>query len=219
MAGDMLVFAARSRGGGPRVFGRRGSTIAVELPCRITPPNGLARLRAPAAGVPQLWLAYRAGAASARFSEVAERSMSPPPETTAPRPGPDFSRGTDGLLPVIAQDARTGRVLMLAYMNEEAFRETLSTGQAVYYSRSRRRLWRKGEQSGHVQHVRQIRIDCDADTILLEVEQVGGAACHEGYESCFFRRVSAEGVEIVDRRVVDPATLYANPTEEHRESP
>jgi phosphoribosyl-AMP cyclohydrolase len=99
---------------------------------------------------------------------------------------PNFAAGSDGLLPAIAQDAVTGRVLMLAWMNEVAFAETLATGFAVYYSRSRGKLWRKGETSGHRQRVVEIRTDCDADTILVRVEQVG-AACHEGYESCFFR--------------------------------
>ena len=102
--------------------------------------------------------------------------------------GPDFSRG-DGLLPAIAQDAQTGEVLMLAYMNAESYAETLATGQAVYYSRSRKKLWRKGEESGNVQKVKAIYVDCDRDTILLSVEQIGGAACHEGYKSCFFRQV------------------------------
>src|SRR5688572_31323393 len=92
---------------------------------------------------------------------------------------PDFSKG-DGLLPAVAQDAATGEVLMLAWMNAEAYGETLATGRAVYYSRSRGRLWRKGEESGNLQLVRGVFIDCDADTILLKVEQVGGAACHEG---------------------------------------
>ncbi|MGD0899366.1 MAG: phosphoribosyl-AMP cyclohydrolase, partial [Thermoguttaceae bacterium] len=114
--------------------------------------------------------------------------------------GPDFSRG-DGLLPAIAQEALTGEVLMLAYMNAESYAETLSTGRAVYYSRSRKRLWRKGEESGNVQLVRAVHLDCDRDTILLSVEQVGGAACHEGYSSCFFRRVTPQGLEIVGRRV------------------
>src|SRR4051812_6133120 len=95
---------------------------------------------------------------------------------------PDFSKGS-GLLPAIAQDATTGEVLMLAWMNDEAFQETLRTGRAVYYSRSRGRLWRKGEESGHWQIVKGIRVDCDADTILLSVDQQG-AACHEGYKSC-----------------------------------
>ena len=90
--------------------------------------------------------------------------------------------------PAIAQDADTGEVLMLAWMNREAFEETVRTSRAVYFSRSRNRLWRKGEESGHVQEVRDIFIDCDADTVLLKVKQVGGAACHEGYKSCFFRK-------------------------------
>jgi phosphoribosyl-AMP cyclohydrolase len=121
--------------------------------------------------------------------------------------GPDFSRG-DGLLPAIAQDAATGDVLMLAYMNAESYAETVSTGRAVYYSRSRRKLWRKGEESGNVQHVRAIYLDCDCDTILLSVDQVGGAACHEGYKSCFFRRVTPQGLQVVGQRVFDPAEVY-----------
>lgn len=120
--------------------------------------------------------------------------------------GPDFSRG-DGLLPAIAQDAVTGEVLMLAWMNAEAFAETQATGRAVYYSRSRGKLWRKGEESGHVQQVRGIYVDCDADTILLKVEQEG-AACHEGYRSCFFREVADDGLKIVLPRLVDPAAVY-----------
>jgi phosphoribosyl-AMP cyclohydrolase len=120
---------------------------------------------------------------------------------------PDFS-APDALLPAIAQDAVTGEVLMLAYMNRESYAETLRTGEAVYYSRSRGKLWRKGEESGHVQRVQAIYLDCDADTILLKVEQVGGAACHEGYQSCFFRRVTPKGLEIVGRRVFDPRQVY-----------
>lgn len=121
----------------------------------------------------------------------------------------DFSRGTDGLLPVIAQDADSDRVLMMAWMNEEAFRETITTGRAVYYSRSRKQLWRKGETSGHQQTVREIRVDCDRDTILLRVEQIG-AACHEGFASCFFRRVNNQDatLEIADERMVDPKDVY-----------
>ncbi len=122
---------------------------------------------------------------------------------------PDFSRG-EGLLPAIAQDVRTGKVLMLAYMNAEAYAETVATGHAVYYSRSRRRLWRKGEESGNIQRVREIYIDCDADTILLKVEQIGGAACHEGYESCFFRRIEPRPAKIVDQRIFDPRNVYRN---------
>lgn len=113
------------------------------------------------------------------------------------------------LLPAIAQDSRSGRVLMLAWMNREAYEETLRTGRAVYYSRSRQRLWRKGEESGNVQHVDGVYVDCDADTILLKVRQVGGAACHEGYPSCFFRQVDGDELRVIAERVVDPAVLYA----------
>lgn len=123
-----------------------------------------------------------------------------------PVSSPDFA-ASGGLLPAIAQDAASGEVLMLAWMNQEAFDETLRTGQAVYYSRSRSRLWRKGEQSGHVQAVRGIYIDCDADTILLRVEQTG-AACHEGYRTCFFRELTPEGVKVVQQRLVDPQQVY-----------
>lgn len=121
--------------------------------------------------------------------------------------GPDFSRG-GGILPAIAQDAQTGEVLMLAYMNAESFAETMATGRAVYFSRSRNKLWRKGEESGHVQIVKEILIDCDNDTILLKVEQIGGAACHTGYRSCFFRRLTPSGVEIVGEKVFDPEKVY-----------
>jgi phosphoribosyl-AMP cyclohydrolase len=120
---------------------------------------------------------------------------------------PDFSRGAGGLLPTIAQDAATGEVLMLAWMNEEAFRETLRSGQAVYFSRSRNKLWRKGEESGHVQTVHGIYIDCDADTILLRVSQQG-AACHEGYRSCFFRELASSGPRVILERLVDPQQIY-----------
>jgi phosphoribosyl-AMP cyclohydrolase len=120
---------------------------------------------------------------------------------------PDFTKG-DGLLPAIAQDAVTGQVLMLGYMNREAWDETLATGRAVYYSRSRGRLWRKGEESGHFQHVKSVHIDCDADTILLKVEQVGGAACHEGYPSCFFRRWDGSDFTVEGERVFDPEKIY-----------
>jgi phosphoribosyl-AMP cyclohydrolase len=124
-----------------------------------------------------------------------------------PPTGPTFPNG-DSLLPAIAQDAETGEVLMLAYMNAESYAETLATGRAVYYSRSRKKLWRKGEESGNVQLVRAIHVDCDCDTILLSVEQVGGAACHEGYKSCFFREVTSDGLKIVGQRVFDPAEVY-----------
>lgn len=120
---------------------------------------------------------------------------------------PDFAKG-DGLLPAIAQDAETGEVLMLAYMNPASYAETVATGRAVYFSRSRNKLWRKGEESGNVQEVRSIFVDCDADTILLKVHQIGGAACHEGYSSCFFRQVKPAGLQVVGERVFDPATVY-----------
>ena len=112
------------------------------------------------------------------------------------------------LLPVITQDAATGEVLMLAYMNEEAYDETLSTGRAVYYSRSRDKLWRKGEESGNVQKVVGVFLDCDRDTLLLKVEQIGGAACHEGYKSCFFRQVTDDGLKVIAQRIFDPAEVY-----------
>ena len=120
---------------------------------------------------------------------------------------PDFSK-CDGLIPAIAQDAATGDVLMMAYMNAESYAETLRTGRAVYYSRSRKKLWRKGEESGNVQLVTSVFLDCDADTILLKVDQLGGAACHEGYKSCFFREVTASGLKVVGERVFDPAAVY-----------
>jgi phosphoribosyl-AMP cyclohydrolase len=121
----------------------------------------------------------------------------------------DFDKAKDGLVPAIAQDADTGEVLMLAWMNREAYEETLCTGRAVYYSRSRRKLWRKGEESGHVQEVRGVYLDCDADTVLLKVHQIGGAACHEGYKSCFFRQVQGDGLKVVAERVFDPSKVYS----------
>jgi phosphoribosyl-AMP cyclohydrolase len=127
--------------------------------------------------------------------------------TTSEPASPDFAKG-DGLLPTIAQDAATGEVLMLAYMNPESYAETLATGRAVYFSRSRNKLWRKGEESGNVQEVKGIYFDCDADTILLKVHQIGGAACHEGYSSCFFRQVTPEGIQVIGERVFDPAEVY-----------
>ena len=120
---------------------------------------------------------------------------------------PDFDKG-NGLLPAIAQDAQTGEVLMMAYMDPESYAETVTTGRAVYFSRSRGTMWRKGEQSGHVQEVQSILLDCDRDTILLKVKQIGGAACHAGYRSCFFREVTPEGLRIVGERVFDPDEVY-----------
>src|SRR5438876_10746149 len=119
----------------------------------------------------------------------------------------DFDK-SGGLVPAVAQDAATGQVRMRAWMNREAYAETLRTGRAVYYSRSRGKLWRKGEESGHVQEVRGVFVDCDADTILLKVNQVGGAACHEGYASCFFREVTPGGTRIVEKKVFDPKAVY-----------
>lgn len=119
----------------------------------------------------------------------------------------DFAKG-NGVVPVVVQCADSGNVLMLAYMNREAFEETLRTKRACYYSRSKKRLWRKGEESGNVQLVRKVLIDCDNDTIVLKVEQIGGAACHTGHRSCFYRRVTDSGLEIVEERVFDPAEVY-----------
>jgi phosphoribosyl-AMP cyclohydrolase len=114
----------------------------------------------------------------------------------------------DGLVTAVAQDAATGQVLMVAHMNRAAWDETLASGQTVYYSRSRGRLWRKGEESGNIQRVREIYVDCDGDAVLLKVEQLGGAACHEGYASCFFRQMTTDGLKIVAERVFDPANVY-----------
>ncbi|MEL7263241.1 MAG: phosphoribosyl-AMP cyclohydrolase [Planctomycetota bacterium] len=125
-------------------------------------------------------------------------------ETQLPR----FDRGNGGLLPAIAQDHETGVVLMLAWMNQEAFEETIRTGVATYFSRSRNQIWRKGETSGHRQRVVEIRVDCDEDAILMRVQQAG-AACHEGYFSCFFRAYDDEKqLQVVEERLVDPDQVY-----------
>ena len=113
-----------------------------------------------------------------------------------------------GLAPAVAQDAATGRVLTLAWMNRDALAETMRRGEAVYWSRSRGRLWHKGEQSGHVQRVVELRLDCDADAILLRVEQHGGIACHTGRESCFFRKLEDGRWVAVDPVLKDPTALY-----------
>jgi phosphoribosyl-AMP cyclohydrolase len=115
----------------------------------------------------------------------------------------------DGLVPAIAQDAQSGRVLMMAWMNREALALTLREGRAVYWSRSRGRLWPKGEESGHVQKVKAIRTDCDADVVLLAVEQVGGIACHTGRESCFYRELRDGDWLAVDAVLKDPGTIYS----------
>ncbi|KAA0889553.1 phosphoribosyl-AMP cyclohydrolase [Pusillimonas sp. ANT_WB101] len=117
-----------------------------------------------------------------------------------------------GLIPAIAQDAHTGTILMVAWMNADALQETVATGRAVYWSRSRNRLWRKGEESGHVQQVHETRLDCDGDVILLKVTQQGGIACHTGRESCFFRRLDDTSGETawsaVDPVLKDPDLIY-----------
>lgn len=117
----------------------------------------------------------------------------------------------NGLVPAIAQDGTTGKVLMVAWMNRDALEETARTGRAVYWSRSRGRLWRKGEESGHVQRVQELRLDCDGDVILLQVEQAGGIACHTGRERCFFRKLD-NGCWVATESVLkDPADIYRKP--------
>ena len=112
------------------------------------------------------------------------------------------------LVAVVAQDATTGRVLTVAWMNREALQKTVETKQAVYWSRSRSKLWRKGEQSGHLQKVREVRLDCDADAVLLSIEQEGGIACHTGRASCFFRRLENGAWVTTDPVLKDPAAIY-----------
>jgi phosphoribosyl-AMP cyclohydrolase len=138
----------------------------------------------------------------ARYADALSKLMA-----NTPTEIPDFSR-PDGLVTAVAQDATTGEVLMVAHMNRAAFDETLASGKAVYFSRSRGKLWRKGEESGNVQHVRAMYVDCDGDVVLLKVDQVGGGACHEGYRSCFFRQVTPEGLAIVAERLFDPNQVY-----------
>jgi phosphoribosyl-AMP cyclohydrolase len=116
--------------------------------------------------------------------------------------------GEEGLVPVIAQDAASGRVLMLAWANAGALAETVATGHAVYFSRSRGRLWRKGEESGHRQRVEEVRLDCDGDVVLYRVEQAGGIACHTGRESCFYRRLRDGRWQEADPVLKDPELIY-----------
>ncbi|MGD8372155.1 MAG: phosphoribosyl-AMP cyclohydrolase [Syntrophobacterales bacterium] len=115
---------------------------------------------------------------------------------------------SDGLVPAIVQDEETDEVLMLAYMNKEAWEKTLASGKAHFWSRSRKELWLKGGTSGHIQEVRAIYVDCDQDTVLLKVHQVGGAACHEGYPSCFYRKVEKGGLKTIGTKVFDPKEVY-----------
>ena len=119
----------------------------------------------------------------------------------------NFQKG-EGLLPAIVQDHETNEVLMLAYINEQAWEKTLATGKAHYWSRSRNSLWLKGETSNHIQLIKEILVDCDEDTVIYKVEQLGGAACHKGYKSCFFRRVDEDTFTIKDEPVFDPQEVY-----------
>jgi phosphoribosyl-AMP cyclohydrolase len=119
----------------------------------------------------------------------------------------DFEK-VDGMIPAIVQDYRTGEILMLAYMNPEAWKASLETGKATYFSRSRQKLWIKGETSGHNQLIKEIRIDCDDDTVLLKVEQLGDAACHTGHRSCFYKKVADNAVVLDSQPVFDPAEVY-----------
>ena len=120
----------------------------------------------------------------------------------------DFEKG-GGLVTAIAQDDATGEILMVAFMNEESFSRTLATGEVHYWSRSRNALWHKGEESGNTQHVKSIYIDCDGDVVLLKIEQKGGAACHTGRRSCFFRKLEGGGYRVVSEPLFDPATVYS----------
>jgi phosphoribosyl-AMP cyclohydrolase len=119
----------------------------------------------------------------------------------------DFEKGA-GLLPAIAQDHGTGEILMLAYINELAWKKTIETGKAHYWSRSRNKIWLKGESSGHVQLIREILVDCDLDTVVFKVEQLGGAACHKGYRSCFFRKLEGDEWQVTGEPVFDPKEVY-----------
>ena len=120
----------------------------------------------------------------------------------------DFNKLNNGLIPAIIQDDQSGNVLMLGFMNREAWKKTLSSGKATFFSRTRQTLWVKGETSGHVQIVKEIRIDCDNDSVLLKVEQRGGAACHTGHESCFFKKIENGEVKIIGKQVFDPKEVY-----------
>ncbi len=119
----------------------------------------------------------------------------------------DFAKG-DGLIPAIAQDWKTGEVLMLAYINKLSWDETLKSGNATYWSRSRNKLWKKGEESGNVQKIKEILIDCDDDTVIFKVDQIGGAACHTGYRTCFFRKLENGALKTVGEKVFNPDEKY-----------
>lgn len=114
-----------------------------------------------------------------------------------------------GLIPVVVQDINDNKVLMVAFMNKESLLKTLETKKAHYYSRSRKKLWLKGEESGNIQNVKEIYFDCDSDCLLLKIEQVGGASCHTGYRSCFYRKINFDGeIEVVEKKVFDPQKVY-----------
>jgi len=119
---------------------------------------------------------------------------------------PDFDRNQ--LIPVVIQDYMSLKVLMMAYMNKESYEKTLAEGDVTFYSRSRKKLWKKGESSGHIQKVRKILFDCDEDCLLILVEQIGGASCHEGYVSCFFRELKNNELKVVENRVFNPDEVY-----------
>lgn len=122
----------------------------------------------------------------------------------------DIKWNEQGLVPAIAQDWQSGEVLMLAWMNREALQQTIEEGRAIYWSRSRQALWRKGEESGHVQQLKELRIDCDADTVLLKVEQLGGIACHTGRRACFYRRLQDGAWQVTDDVLKSPADIYGS---------
>jgi phosphoribosyl-AMP cyclohydrolase len=119
----------------------------------------------------------------------------------------DFAK-SDGLIPAIAQDWKTGEVLMLAYINKLSWEETLKSGNATYWSRSRSKLWKKGEESGNVQKIKEILVDCDDDTVIFKVDQIGGAACHTGYRTCFYRKIDGDKLKTVGEKVFNPEDKY-----------
>lgn len=120
----------------------------------------------------------------------------------------------DGLIPAIIQDKHSGKVLMLGFMNQQAYDQTLSSGFVTFFSRSRQKLWTKGETSGHKLRVREIRVDCDRDALLIQADLTGPGCCHEGYKSCFFRKLTAEGEEVIAKREFDPAKVYGDANQE-----
>ncbi len=148
---------------------------------------------------------------SAEFKYKIEHSEIRIPKSAFERGGSvieiDFEKG-NGLIPVVIQDAATNEVLMLGYMNREAWEETLKTGKATFWSRSRKKLWLKGETSGHFQEVREIWLDCDGDTLLIKVDQIGGAACHTGFQSCFHHRHEEGEWKISGKKIFDPKEVY-----------